>query len=314
MAEKNRFVPDVRFELIPIKDLVSNQEYQRNISIKHIEKAVAGFDINQVNCVRVSQRDGYNYVVNGQHTIEIIAAVSGSRDTPVWCMIHNEELQYDREADIFANQQKYVKPLQPYEIFRAHLEAQSDKHIIINDLVESFGLHVCPNSSDFGICAVSSLVRIYDRVGYDFLNRTLVLIVGTWEGEAHSLSSNMLWGVAKVVYAYKDKLDDDRFKEKLGIISIRELIRTAKERRAGSLGYAEAIVLNYNKKSHGILNIEELYKNKIPPEKGIKEKMTAPATSKSDEPYETNSKPKLPQTKENENEQMSFFEKAAMMG
>lgn len=73
-------------------------------------------------------------------------------------------------------------------------------------------------------------------------------------------------------------------------------------------------MLNYNKKSHGVLNIEELYKNKIPPEKGIKEKMTAPATSKSDEPYETDSKPKLPQPKTSDNIQMSLFEKAAMMG
>ncbi|MBQ9278813.1 MAG: hypothetical protein IJ224_09310 [Lachnospiraceae bacterium] len=305
----NKYVPNVRFELIPIKDLVSNQEYQRHISIKHIEKAVDGFDINQVNCVRVSQRDGYNYVVNGQHTIEIIAAVSGSRETPVWCMIHNEELKYNKEADIFANQQKYVKQLQPYEIFKAHLEAGNDKYIIINDLVESFGLHVCPNSADFGICAVTSLVKIYEKTGYDILNRTLILIVGTWEGEAHSLSSNMLWGVAKVIYAYKDKLDDDRFKEKLGVISVRELSRTAKERRAGSLGYAEAIVLNYNKKSHGVLNIEELYKNKIPPEKNLKEKLNAPPDTKSNEPYETITEQELSDSKKESNGQLSMFEK-----
>lgn len=314
MSNLNKFVPNVRFELIPIKDLVSNQEYQRNISMKHIEKAVAGFDINQVNCVRVSQRDGYNYVVNGQHTIEIIAAVSGSRETPVWCMIHNEELKYDREADIFANQQKYVKPLQPYEIFRAHLEAGNDKYIIINDLVESLGLHVCPNSTDFGVCAVSSLVKIYDRAGYDILSRVLILIVGTWEGEAHSLSSNMLWGVAKMIYAYNEKLDDDRFKEKLGVISIRELTRTAKERRAGSLGYAEALVINYNKKGHGGLSIEDLYKNKIPPVLNTKEKITAKDNSKSDEPYESSSDIDALVSETHSDGQMSLFEKAAIQG
>ena len=30
MNDLNRFVPDVRFEKIPIKNLVSNQKYQRN--------------------------------------------------------------------------------------------------------------------------------------------------------------------------------------------------------------------------------------------------------------------------------------------
>ena len=166
-----------------------------------------------------------------------------------------------------------------------------DKYIIINDLVESFGLHVCPNSADFGICAVTSLVKIYEKTGYDILNRTLILIVGTWEGEAHSLSSNMLWGVAKVIYAYKDKLDDDRFKEKLGVISVRELSRTAKERRAGSLGY------------------EELYKNKIPPEKNLKEKLNAPPDTKSNEPYETITEQEISDSKKEANGQLSMFEK-----
>ena len=59
---------------------------------------------------------------NGQHTIEIVAAKSGSRDTPVWCMIY-DDLNYEQEADIFANQMKFVKPLLPYEVFNANLEA-----------------------------------------------------------------------------------------------------------------------------------------------------------------------------------------------
>ena len=90
MEEYNRFVPDVHFEKIPIKNLVSNQKYQRNLSQSHIAKAAANFDIYQINPVKVSRRDGINYVFNGQHTIEIIALVSGSRDTPVWCMIYDE--------------------------------------------------------------------------------------------------------------------------------------------------------------------------------------------------------------------------------
>ena len=32
------YVPQVHFELIPIKNLVSNQEYQRNLSIKHVQR------------------------------------------------------------------------------------------------------------------------------------------------------------------------------------------------------------------------------------------------------------------------------------
>lgn len=39
------------------------------------------------------------YVFDGQHTIEIVASRSGSRDTPVWCMVY-DQLQYQEEAHI----------------------------------------------------------------------------------------------------------------------------------------------------------------------------------------------------------------------
>ena len=67
------YVPDVHFELIPIKNLVSNQQYQRKLSMRHVESAAAEFNIFEINPVKVSRRDGINYVFDGQHTAEIVA-------------------------------------------------------------------------------------------------------------------------------------------------------------------------------------------------------------------------------------------------
>lgn len=39
MNDFSQFVPNVFFEQIPIKNLVSNQDYQRNLSQAHILKA-----------------------------------------------------------------------------------------------------------------------------------------------------------------------------------------------------------------------------------------------------------------------------------
>ena len=263
MDDLSQFVPKVHFEQIPIKNLVSNQEYQRNISIKHVQRAAAHFDPYQINPVKVSRRDGVNYVFNGQHTIEIVALVSNSRETPVWCMIY-DDLEYEHEADIFANQQKYVKPLLPYEIFMANIEAGSDKQLIIRDLVESYGLKISSKSAPGHICAVATLESIYDRYGYHVLDRVLRLMVGTWEGVTHSLSANMLNWLARLVYAYGDSLKEDMFKDKLSRVSIKELVRAANERRAGSLGFAEAMLIFYNKKTHATaLEWNILYTTKV---------------------------------------------------
>ena len=92
---------------------------------------------------------------NGQHTIEIVATVSGSRETPVWCMIY-DSLDYKNEADIFANQMKHVRPLKPYEIFIANIEAGNEQQLVIKRLVESYSLSIGPTKAYGVICAVAT--------------------------------------------------------------------------------------------------------------------------------------------------------------
>ena len=261
MDDLDRFVPNVHFEKIPIKNLVSNQDYQRNLSQAHIEKTAENFDIFQINPVKVSRRDGINYVFNGQHTIEIVALASGSRETPVWCMIY-DDLCYAHEADIFANQMKFVKSLLPYEIFMANIEAKNPDQLMIRDLVESYGMKISAKRAPGHICAVSTLEAIYKKYGYQVLNRVLRLNIATWEGDSNSFSANIMNAVAKLCVVYKNQLNDETFAEKVGAVSIKQLTRTARERRPGSMGYAEAMILEYNgkkKTSAGKLFMNKLY-------------------------------------------------------
>lgn len=253
------YVPDVVFEKIPIRNLVSNQNYQRSLSESQILKAAEEFDLYQINPVKVSRRDGVNYVFDGQHTIEIVALVSQSRDTPVWCMIYND-LVYEHEAQVFAEQQKHSRPLCPFDIFVAQLESKSEKHLLIKSIVESYGLELTSNCRSYGsICAISSLEKIYDKYGFSVLDRTLRLCVGTWEGEQHSLSANMLCAVARLIAAFGESLSDEGFKERLGQYTAKVISRTAKERRPGSLGYAETLLMFYNKKCKYRLSMKKLY-------------------------------------------------------
>ena len=243
----NPFVPNVHFELIPIKLLVSNQNYQRPISNVHVGRTAMNFNVYQINPVKVSRRDGTNYVFDGQHTIETVAIASGSRDTPVWCMIY-DDLHYEQEADIFANQKRFTHPLKPIEIFNANIEADNDIQLTIKKIVENYNLSVSGKQMPGHIRAVSALEYVFDKYGYQVLDRSIFLLVSTWEGEMESLCSNMIKGVAKLVVSYGEHLNDEQFVERLSKISVREIIRNAKERHAGTQGYAEAMLLYYNKR------------------------------------------------------------------
>ena len=203
------------------------------------------------------------------------AIVSGSRETPVWCMIY-DSLDYKNEADIFANQMKHVRPLKPYEIFMANIEAGNEQQLVIKRLVESYSLSIGPTKAYGVICAVATLERIYTKYGYHVLDRTLRLCVGPWEGDIDSLGANVLAGVARMVVAFGDQLRDETFKERVGFMSVRQLSRIAKERGAGSLCYAEAMLVAYNRKCKYTLRMTKLHSGKVAAEDDFVEENEEP--------------------------------------
>ena len=58
----------------------------------------------------------------------------------------------------------------------------------------------------------------------------------------------MLNAVARLVTAFGDTLNDEVFKDRVGNISVKQLVRTAKDKQPGSAGLAEAILAEYNGK------------------------------------------------------------------
>lgn len=157
----------------------------------------------------------------------------------------------------------------PYEVFMANVEAGNQEQLMIKDLVESYSLSIGQVRNYGVVCAVSTLENIYERFGYHVLDRTLRLCVGTWEGDMNSLSANMLNGIARLVYTFGDALKDETFKEKVGEMSVKLLSRTAKERRPGSMGYAEAMLLAYNRKCKYPLKWTKLYEKNVGNNEGL---------------------------------------------
>ncbi len=132
--------------------------------------------------------------------------------------------------------------------------------------IESFGLEISAGNGLGHIVAVSAIERIYDKYGYHVLSRALRLCIGAWEGDSGSFSANILTAIARLAATYGDDLDDAAFVDKLGAVSLKTLARTAKERRPGSMGYAEAMILAYNgkrKNAWSRLSMAKLYSKRI---------------------------------------------------
>ena len=67
------------------------------------------------------------------------------------------------------------------KFFMANVEAGNDKQLIIKALVESFDLRISSNSRPGAVCCIATLEDIYNKYGYDVLQRVLRLCVITWE-------------------------------------------------------------------------------------------------------------------------------------
>ncbi|MBR5361248.1 MAG: hypothetical protein IK123_10200 [Lachnospiraceae bacterium] len=252
------YIPRVSFELIPINELTCDQIYQRALSEKQVRRTSDNFDPYQINPVKISKRDGKNYVIDGQHTMEIVAKVSGSREMPVWCMVYDDRLRYEKEANVFAEQAKYARALSPYEIFIAKVESGDEESLMIKAVVETNNFVIGKEVKSGVVCAVKTLEYIYNRLGLDVLSRTLRVCAASWDGDARSLSSNMLKGLSKLLAAFDEKIDDAVLIDKLSVVSLKELTRTAKDQCAGPEGFAEAMLLYYNKKNRQSLSVQRL--------------------------------------------------------
>ena len=134
--------------------------------------------------------------------------------------------------------------------------------MMIKSVVESYGLRITCTQQPNGVCAVSTLERIYDKYGQTVMDSALRLAVETWEGETNSLSGNMLMAIARIIVAYGDSLKEDVFKDHVGKVSVKSIIRTAKERRPGAMGFAEAMMIRYNLKNKHRLSLRTLYGGK----------------------------------------------------
>lgn len=68
---------------------------------------------------------------------------------------------------------------------------------------------------------------------------------------------------------YGDSLDDEMFKERIGAIPLKQLLRNAKDRRRGTMGVAEVLVIEYNgkkKNPYTRLQLNKLYTKDAEPE------------------------------------------------
>lgn len=100
MTINNSFDSDGKLEKIPISKLVYNSNLPLDYLRLHTGSPSVACEKLHIQPVVVARQNGINYIVNGQHTVDIVVAVTGTRDTAVWCKFF-ENIRFENEEAVF---------------------------------------------------------------------------------------------------------------------------------------------------------------------------------------------------------------------
>jgi len=231
--------------------LETDARYQRKIDVARVERIVAGFDARLVNTVKVSNRDGHFYVFDGAHTLAALKRIHGEQPFPVDCKVFHG-LTYEEEAYLFALQTGESKDVAFGVRMRAMLISRSEEAEAFRAHTAAAGLSLAESEGSATrnvIAAIAKAYRLYTTLGASDYEALLRLIADTWDGEAWSLTSYMLGGVAVFLREYGGAYSRDRFVKRLRGASYEELRDEARrlQRSSSDVAHALAIVKVYNR-------------------------------------------------------------------
>lgn len=102
MTGNNSLGSNGKLEKIPIKELVYNTKLPLDYLKLLAEQSATECEKLHIQPVVIARRNGVNYIINGQHTVDIVVAVTGTRDTAVWCKVF-ENIHFECEEEIFGS-------------------------------------------------------------------------------------------------------------------------------------------------------------------------------------------------------------------
>ena len=150
----DRVEREARLRWVPIATMTVSPLAQREINQSRVDHIVATFDLEQIGTPTVNKRDGYWYVIDGQHRIEALKQI-GWGDQQVQCWAY-EGLTEQEEAEKFLKLNDYLA-VNALAKFRVAVQAGREVESDIDRIVRASGLVVSGDKVPGAIRAVGTL-------------------------------------------------------------------------------------------------------------------------------------------------------------
>lgn len=228
---------------------------QRELNQGRVDKLASEWQDERLGYPVVNHRDGWFYIIDGQHRraalVKILGDLDGWGEHEIQCYVYDGDsaLTAEQEAEEFLglNDRLNVTTFQKFVI---GVEAGRSEESDIDRVVQHLGLRISKAHGSGAIGSVSSLRKVY-RLGTGTLQRALRIIRDAY-GDA-GFQAAVIEGVGLLCQRYNGDLDDNRAVEKLGKAhgGVNGLVNTAeglrlKSGKARAHCYAAAATQIYN--------------------------------------------------------------------
>jgi hypothetical protein len=234
---------------------------QREIDWKWVDTLWSEFDLDKVKTPHVSHRDGYYWIVDGQHTIELIKRFLGDgwKEQNLECYVY-EGLSPKDEADKFdsLNTQKSQSTFNRYKV---RVTAERQTELQIESILGSLGLVSSTQSTPGAVGAVGTLIKAFKRDGGQALGRALKLTHEAYGDPG--LEAVVIDGFSMMCHRYNGVLDEGKSINSLsglkggvkGLLGLAEQLRLKTGGRKAECVAASAV---------NIINRDRIGKSKLP--------------------------------------------------
>lgn len=186
---------------------------QREFKKHWADKILSAFDPDQLETPAVSERDGWFYVIDGQHRIDALKRWLGTgweeQNLQCWVYVGLTEAQ---EAELFL-QLNNNKPVDAFNKFKVGLQANRKDEVVIAAQVQAVGLHIGINAEE-SISCVATLRKVYERSDAETLRRTLKIVRDAYGDPG--LRGPVIEGIGLLCQRYNGSLNDAAFIKALG--------------------------------------------------------------------------------------------------
>lgn len=206
------------------------QDAQRPLNQKKVAMLMAEFDIDHIGIPIVSERDGFFYIIDGQHRIEALKQWLGDgwQDQQILCHVYHD-LDESEEAEKFLRHND-ARAVSAFDKFRTGVTAGRELEVQVKRVVESQNLCVSNGGVPGSISCVTTLCKVYKNGGAETLARTLRIVRDAY-GDA-GLEQAVISGIGLLCERYNGLLDEKTAVHKLS---------DAHGGVAGLLGQAEVL-------------------------------------------------------------------------